>query len=62
MRAGTLIRTALLMVGGGIIVASAIHTLSHLSDRTVFTVLVPGFAAGLFLIGLYVRTGRGEEG
>jgi len=55
---------AIALAGGGVaIIASAVYTLGHLSDHTVFTVLIPGFVAGLILIGLYMAAGtqRKEE-
>jgi len=42
-----------LVAGGVLIVCAAIITLERLSDRTVLSVLVPGFVSGLFLVGLY---------
>ena len=55
------IRMTLLVTGAGVIIAAAYHTLGYFTDRTVFTILVPGFVAGLILIGLYVATGDSEE-
>jgi lipopolysaccharide export LptBFGC system permease protein LptF len=43
-----------LVLGGVMIVAAAILTLFDLRDGTVFAVLIPGFLAGLFLIGVSV--------
>jgi lipopolysaccharide export LptBFGC system permease protein LptF len=43
-----------LALGGVMIVAAAILTLFDLRDGTVFAVLIPGFLAGLFLIGVFV--------
>jgi hypothetical protein len=43
-----------LFAGGILIVAAAVFTAGRLEDRTVFTVLVPGFLSGLFLVGLYL--------
>jgi len=43
-----------LILGAVMIVAAAILTLFDLKDGTVFAVLIPGFIAGLFLIGLFV--------
>lgn len=42
-----------LVVGGSLIVGTAVFTLDDLSDRTIFTTLVPGFIAGIFFIGMY---------
>lgn len=51
-------RNSLLIIGGIIIVASALFTLDHLTDRLVFTVLIPGFVFGLILIGIAMSVGR----
>lgn len=48
----------LLLLGGATIVAASLFTLSHMSDRTVFTVLVPGAVVGLILIGWSVQLSR----
>lgn len=42
-----------LAAGGGVLVVTAVVTLRNLTDATVIAVLVPGFVAGLFLIGVY---------
>jgi hypothetical protein len=43
-----------LLAGGILIVTAALVTVARLEDRTVFTVLIPGFLCGLFLVGLYL--------
>lgn len=48
-----LVRGALLTLGGVIIVASGLFTLTHFTDRAVYTVLVPGVVMGLLLVGVY---------
>ncbi len=52
-----MLKNVLLILGGAIIIASALFTLSHMTDRTVFTVLIPGFVFGLVLIGVGMRLG-----
>jgi hypothetical protein len=42
----------LLALGGAIIVGSAVYTATHLDDRTVYTILIPGVVVGLVLVGL----------
>ena len=54
----TVLKNVMLVVGGGLIIASALFTLGHLSDRVVFTVLVPGVVFGLILIAVAMRLGR----
>jgi len=44
--------TWLLALGGAIIVGSAAYTATHLDDKTVYAVLIPGVAVGLVLVGL----------
>ena len=56
-----LLRNVLLVVGGCVIIAAALFTLTHLTDIVVYTVLIPGIVAGLILIGLYVALG-GQHG
>lgn len=53
-----LLRNACLVAGGATIVAAALFTSTHLADRVVFTVLVPGVVVGLMFVGLYVALGR----
>jgi uncharacterized membrane protein YhaH (DUF805 family) len=50
-----------LVLGGAIIVASAIYTLMNLQDQTVYVVLIPGVVVGLILVGLSVTSRRKEE-
>jgi uncharacterized membrane protein YhaH (DUF805 family) len=50
-----------LVLGGTIIVASAIYTLTNLQDKTVYVVLIPGVVAGLILVGLSVTSRPKEE-
>jgi hypothetical protein len=50
-------RNLLLVAGGIAIIASALFTLSHLTDRVVYTVLVPGVVFGLMLIGIAMSIG-----
>jgi len=40
----------LMGAGGAVVVASALFTSVHLSDRTIYTVLVPGVVVGLALV------------
>jgi hypothetical protein len=47
-----------LVIAGVVILAAAVFTLFHMTDRVIFTVLVPGFVVGLFFVGLYVLGGR----
>ena len=42
-----------LVAGGTLIVCAAVITVGRLNDRTVLSVLIPGFVSGLFLVGLY---------
>ena len=51
------VKGALLLVGGALIIASSIFTLGHLNDRVVFTVLVPGVVLGLISIVIAMRLG-----
>jgi membrane protease YdiL (CAAX protease family) len=53
------VKNTLLVLGAAIIVVSGLFTLDHLTDRTVFTVLVPGFVFGLILICVAMTVGRG---
>ena len=52
-RLDSLLCNLALVAGGILIVCAAIITLERLSDRTVLSVLVPGFVSGLFFVGLY---------
>ena len=52
------IRNVLLVVGAVTIIVSGLFTLSHLTDRVIFTVLVPGFVFGLIFIGIGMSVGR----
>ena len=52
----------LLILGGLAIVVSAYLTLRCLSDRTALTLTVPGFVAGLALIGVSLQLGRRGAG
>ena len=49
-----------LLVGAGLIIGSGLFTLTHLTDRVVLSVLVPGVVVGLLLIGLYWMTRESE--
>ena len=49
-----IIRGAVLVLGGVIIIASLVFAVTHLTDHVVFTVLLPGVIVGLVLIGVYV--------
>jgi hypothetical protein len=51
----TAAKLLLLVAGAALIIVAGFHTVSHMTDRTVFTVLVPGFVGGLILIGVSVR-------
>jgi hypothetical protein len=53
MSARGLVSNAALVLGAGLIVVSGLFTLTHLTDRVVLTILVPGFVVGLLLIGVY---------
>jgi len=53
-----IIRGALLVTGGAVIIASMVLTVTQLTDNVVFTVLLPGVIVGLMLIGVYVATGK----
>ena len=53
-----IIRGAILVLGGVVIVASMLFTLTRLADSVVFTVLIPGVIVGLMLIGVYVAMGK----
>ena len=53
----TAVKLLLLVAGATLVVAAGLYTVSHMTDRTVFTVLVPGFVVGLMLIGVSVRIG-----
>jgi membrane protease YdiL (CAAX protease family) len=57
-----LIRGAFLVLGGAVIIASGIFTLTHLTDHVIFTVLLPGVVVGLMLIGVYVAIGNRGKG
>ena len=48
----------LLIIGGAIIVGSAVYTLVHLDDKTVVTILIPGVVLGLILVGVSIVTRR----
>jgi uncharacterized membrane protein YsdA (DUF1294 family) len=53
-----------LVLGGAIIIGSAAYTSTHLNDKTVYTILVPGAVLGLVFVVLSVvfrRRGDGEE-
>ncbi|MCK4303106.1 MAG: hypothetical protein KAY24_02585 [Candidatus Eisenbacteria sp.] len=52
-RLDSLLYNMALVAGGALIVCAAIITVGRLNDRTVLSVLVPGFVSGLFLVGLY---------
>jgi hypothetical protein len=52
------IRAVLLLAGTASILTAGIFTLGHMTDRTVFTILVPGFVVGLILIAAAVWGGR----
>lgn len=58
-------RNTLLLLGGALIIASGLYTLTHLTDTVVFAILVPGIVVGLILIGVSVALnrdrGRGSE-
>lgn len=41
-----------LALGGAIIAGTAVYTATHLDDRTVYTILIPGVVVGLVLVGL----------
>jgi membrane protease YdiL (CAAX protease family) len=51
-------RSLLLLAAGAVMVGSILYTVTHLEDRAVFTVLLPGVAVGLLLVGLYIRAPR----
>jgi hypothetical protein len=53
-----IVKNVLLVLGGALIVATGVYTLQHLTDRVVFTVLIPGIVVGLILIGIAMRFGR----
>lgn len=53
-----LFANALLALGALLIICCGLFTLTHLTDRVVLTVLIPGFVIGLILIGFYVALGR----
>lgn len=46
-----------LVLGGVILIVTAILTLGNLTDGTVVSLLIPGFVAGIFLISVYVWVG-----
>jgi len=46
-----------LVLGGVILIVTAILTLGNLTDGTVVSLLIPGFVAGIFLISVYVWIG-----
>ncbi len=48
-----IIREGVLLLGGVIIIASTLITVTRCTDRVVFTVLIPGVVVGLILIGVY---------
>jgi uncharacterized membrane protein YsdA (DUF1294 family) len=53
-----------LVLGGAIIIGSAVYTSTHLNDKTVYTLLVPGVVLGLVFVALSVvlrRRGDGKE-
>ena len=47
----------LLALGAAAIILSGLFTLSQLTDRVVFTVLVPGFVLGLIFVGIALSLG-----
>jgi len=49
-----LLANTALVIGGLLIIGVVLFTLTHLTDDTAFTVLLPGVAAGLFLVGSYL--------
>ena len=51
-------KNALLLVGAATIIVSGLFSLEHLTDRIVFTVLVPGFLFGLILICIAMNISR----
>ncbi|MDH3215466.1 MAG: DUF4811 domain-containing protein [Candidatus Krumholzibacteria bacterium] len=53
-----LIRGAVLVLGGAVIIASLLFTVMHFTDHVVFTVLLPGVVVGLVLIAAYVGIGK----
>jgi hypothetical protein len=56
-RTETLFSMLFLIVGGAVIVVVAYVTVGNLTDRTALSVTVPGFLAGILLIGLYLVAG-----
>lgn len=52
------LKNLMLVVGGALIIVFGLFTLGHLTDRVVFTVLLPGVVFGLILIGIAMRLGR----
>jgi hypothetical protein len=52
-------KNVLLVVGAAVIVVSALYTFDNLTDRVVFTVLVPGVVVGLIVIAVAMSVGRG---
>jgi len=48
----------LLLLGGLVILVSAYLALRHPSDRVAYTLLAPGFIAGLAVIGFALQQGR----
>jgi hypothetical protein len=48
----------LLIIGGAIIVGSAVYTMVRLDDKTVVTILIPGVVLGLILVGVSIVTRR----
>lgn len=54
-------KNILLVLGAVVVVSSALFTLMHLTDRTVFAVLVPGFLLGMAMIVGAIHIGRGPR-
>ena len=52
----------LLVLGAGTIIGSALYMLTHFTDRTAYTVLLPGAVVGLLLIVISTRLGQRKSG
>ena len=55
------IRAAVLLGAGAVIISSLLFTVTHLTDQVVITVLLPGVIVGLVLIGVYVGVGKRSD-
>lgn len=55
-------KNAFLAIGAIVIAAVATYTLTHLTDRVIATVLVPGVVVGLVFLVLGSRAGKNNTG